>query len=338
MRNLVTGRPSGPTRPAFVQMILVVGALLITACGTDAATDAPDASAPEEHAQQAPAEAADDSSTATGDDFPVELGGIVITQRPERIVSISPTSTEMLFAIGAGDQVVAVDEYSTYPSEAPVTDLSGFQPNIEAIAEYEPDLVLADRDPGGLVDSLGVIDVPVLLQPAAETFDDVFEQLELLGRATGHVDGAAATVEQMQTAIDEVVAEVAGLADGMTYFHELDPTYYSVTSSTFIGEVYGVLGLTSIADAVDDDAGGYPQLSPEYIVEADPDIIFLADAACCGVTADDVAARPGWETITAVQTGAIVELDEDVASRWGPRIVELLRMAADAVAALADHR
>lgn len=252
---------------------------------------------------------------------------------PDAIVSLSPTATEVLFAIGAGDQVVAVDDQSDFPPEAPTTELSGFQPNVEAIAAYDPDLVIASGDPGDLVASLEAIDVPVLVHPAAGTLDDAWAQIEQVGAATGHVAEAAALVTRLQSELDELVASVDVSDAGLTYYHELDPSHYTVTSSTFIGEVYGLFGLTSIADAAEDDNGGYPQLSPEYIVEADPDLVFLADGECCDVTAEQVAARPGWDTVTAVRDGAITTLDEDAASRWGPRVVAFARSVAEALEA-----
>lgn len=309
-------------RTFLTTLVLVT---LTAACGgapdeTSVAADQPDAAAT----------TLDDPTEV--DDTAAEGG--TAEPDPARIVSLSPTATEVLFAIGAGDQVVAVDEQSDHPEGVPVTDLSGYQPNVEAIAGYDPDLVVTSGDPADLVASLEALDIEVLLHPSARTLDEAYDQILETGHATGHVDGAEDLVSRMQDDIDAIVAGVEAPDEPLTYYHELDPTYYSVTSSTFIGEIYGLLGLTSIADAAEDDNGGYPQLSPEHIVEADPDIIFLADGECCDVDAEQVAARPGWETMTAVGNGAIVSLDEDVASRWGPRVVDFLRTLADEVAAL----
>jgi iron complex transport system substrate-binding protein len=147
------------------------------------------------------------------------------------------------------------------------------------------------------------------------------------------VGDAAEVAAGMQADIDEIVAGVPELAAPLTYYHELDNTYYSVTSDTFIGRVYGLLGLENIADAADPGgaSGGYPQLNAEFIITEDPDLVFLADVKCCGESAETVAARPGWADMTAVTTGAVVELDDDVASRWGPRIVDLLRQVSASV-------
>jgi iron complex transport system substrate-binding protein len=257
-------------------------------------------------------------------------------EAPDHIVSMSPTATEMLFAIGAGDQVVAVDSYSTYPAEAPITDLSAYEPNVEAITAYEPDLVVIADSSGDLEASLDKVGIEVLVLPAAETIDDTYAQLTQLGDVTGHEDEATTVVTSMQDDIDQIVAEVPDRAAPLTYFHELDNTLYSVTSKTFIGELYGLAGLENVADAADPDGqlGGYPQVSAELLVDADPDLIFLADTKCCEQTAATFATRPGFESLHAVTAGQVVELDDDIASRWGPRIVDLLRAIVDAVKAV----
>jgi iron complex transport system substrate-binding protein len=238
----------------------------------------------------------------------------------------------MLFAIGAGDQVVAVDEFSDFPAEAPTTDLSGFTPNVEAIASYAPDLVIVSFDPEGLVASLASLDIPVIQHGGGVTIADTYTQIEQLGAATGHVAEAAGLVAEMQTAIDELVATLPPSAQGLTYYHELDDTLFSVTSTTFIGQLYSLLGLVNIADGSDPDGFGYPQLSAEVVLDADPDFIFLADTVCCGQSSATVAARPGWGTLQAVVGGRVIELDDAVASRWGPRIVDFLEIVAGAVA------
>jgi iron complex transport system substrate-binding protein len=259
-------------------------------------------------------------------------GSVVVPNRPERIVSLSPTATEMLFAIGAGDQVVAVDDQSNYPADAPKTDLSGFQPNAEAVAQQKPDLVVLANDINEIVKALQALDVPTLLEPAAAKLDDSYAQIEQLGAATGHIAAAAHVVADMKTRIDDLAGSAP--RSSLSYYHELDQKYFSVTSQTFIGQVYSLLGLRNIADAAQGASTGYPQLSGEYIVRADPDVIFLADTKCCGQSAATVAKRPGWDHISAVRTHNVVELDDDIASRWGPRIVDLVDVVVKRVSEL----
>jgi len=249
---------------------------------------------------------------------------------PTHIVSLSPTATESLFAIGAGKQVIAVDDQSDYPKNAPKTQLSGFTPNAEAIAGYHPDLVVVQYDASNIVESLQKLGIRVLVQPSARTLDDAYAQIEQLGRITGHRSTARTLVASMKSRIAKLVAS-APKNTGLSVFHELSPDLYSATSKTFIGRIYALLGLKNIADAADSTASGYPQLSAEYVLAANPSVIVLADGRCCGQTPQTVAARPGWSNVTAVKRGAIVRVDDSIASRWGPRVVNFVAAIASAL-------
>ncbi len=248
---------------------------------------------------------------------------------PSHIVSLSATATEMLFAMGAGDQVVAVDSYSDFPAEAPTTDLSGFEPSLEAIIGYEPDLVILSFDPGEIVSGLEQAGVPSLLLPTAATLDDMYAQIADLGVATGQIDGAAALNASIQADL-AAISESATADAGVRVYHELDQTFYSASSGSFIGQIYTMLGATNIADEADTDGYGYPQLAPEYILQADPTLIVITDQG--GYTVDDVSARPGWDAITAVSSGNVLVVDADIASRWGPRVVDFAQVIADQLA------
>jgi len=256
-------------------------------------------------------------------------GEVTIAHRPHRIVSLSATATQMLYAIGGGSQVVAVDKYSTYPASAPRTNLSGFQANIEAIASYRPDLVLNDADMGGLVRSLGALHVPVLILPAAKDLHETYAQIDELGKATDHRAGATETVSAMRSAIARIVASVPKPARPLRIYHELDPTYYSATSATFIGQIYKLFGLSNIADQAGlTKNSGYPQLSGEYVVSADPQLVVLADTVCCHQSAATVAGRPGWGQVDAVRHHLVLGVDDSLASEWGPRIVDFVTIVA----------
>jgi iron complex transport system substrate-binding protein len=237
----------------------------------------------------------------------------------------------MLFSIHAGGQVVAVDDDSNYPPRAPMTKLSGYEPNVEAIAKFHPDLVVISNNPGGLTKSLRALSIPTLLEPAATALDDTYAQIEQLGVATGHATEAQALVASMKRKIKDLIASAPKFKRAPTFYHELDQTYYTVTSSTFIGQIYKSLGLVNVADGARGAGSGYPQLSAEFIIKADPDLIFLADTKCCGQSSATVAKRPGWDQITAVRTGAVVPLDDDIASRWGPRVVDFLHVILNAL-------
>jgi iron complex transport system substrate-binding protein len=251
-------------------------------------------------------------------------------QTPKRIVSLSPTATEMLFAIGAGGQVTAADEYSNYPPQAPKTNLSGFTPNAEAIAAKNPDLVVLADDTKGIVSQLTALKIPVYLAPSAQRVEDTYGQITELGKRTGHSNEASALNEQIKNDLAKLVKDLPVRAQPLTYFYELDPSLYTATSKTFIGSLFGMAGLVNVADAADTSGTGYPQISAEALISANPDLVFLADAIM-GENADKVKARPGWESVTAVSKGQVYVLDADIASRWGPRVVDLMRAITGAV-------
>lgn len=270
-------------------------------------------------------------------DFPVTLkladGTFTIKKKPDAIVSLSPTATEMLYAIGAGSQVKAVDSDSDYPPNAPRTSLSAYDPNVEAIAKYDPDLVVVSADSPGFNTQMAALKIPVIYDPAAANLSQAYGEYGDLATATGHVAQAKAEVASIKAKIAHIIATTPRAAPGTTYYYELDPTYYSVTSATFVGQLFGLLGLKSIADHAKGAAssGGYPQLNGEFILKANPTYIFLADTICCHATPASVAARPGWSALSAVKEHRIYNLNDDIASRWGPRITVLLQDAADAL-------
>ncbi|CAL9438184.1 Vitamin B12-binding protein [Nocardiopsis dassonvillei] len=327
-------------------VVLLGAALALTACGGPGEEPEPAESPEPGTGSAAPACApppADPDRPGVGDGtFPVTLtdftGEVTLEAAPERIVSLSPSHTEMLFAIGAGDLVEAADEYSNHPPEAPTTDLSGFTPSVEAITEYDPDLVVMSDSTAEVAGQLGEVDIPTLVLPAAATLEDTYAQIRLLGDATGHSEDADAEATRVETEFTEVVEEVCAEAgdSGLSFYQELDETPFAATSSTFVGQIYSSFGLVNIADAADEDgaAGGYPQLSQEYVVEENPDLVFLSYGDEAAVQA--VAERPAFDTVTAVQNDAVYLLDADIASRWGPRVVDFARLVGDAVLENAD--
>ncbi|MEI8239376.1 MAG: ABC transporter substrate-binding protein [Actinomycetota bacterium] len=255
----------------------------------------------------------------------------VSADAPKAIISLSPTGTEMLFAIGAGSQVIAVDDQSNFPAEAlqKPHKLSGFEPNVEAIAAMKPDLVVMSDSK--VKDQLTSLGIKVWIGSAPDDFKGVYDQIEQLGAATGHVADAAGVVSKMQTDIAAAVNGVTASATPLRVYHELDPTFYSVTSKTFIGAVYSLFGMNNIADGAQ-PGNDYPQLNAEYIVKANPDLVVLADSKCCSANATSVAARPGWSAVNAVAHQGLVLVDDDVASRWGPRLVDFVKVVAAAAA------
>lgn len=312
------------THPRLRSLLTValVSALLLGACGDDSDTEAAESTS---------------SSTTKPAAFPASVvadqGEVTIPARPSRIVSLSPSLTEILYAIGAGDQVIAVDKFSDFPDDTPKTDLSGFRPNVEAIGGHRPDLVVLASDRDGIVDTLANLRVPTLLLGSPAHLPDVYDQITTLGAATGHTAAAAELAETIRADLQRIAKAAPTRDTRLRYFYEVSDTYHSVTSDTFTGELLRLVGLRSIADDAPDAAGGYPQLTAESVLRADPDLIFLAHAGTPNPSPADVAARPGWDQLAAVRDNRVIALDPDLASRWGPRIVELLQSVVDALPA-----
>jgi iron complex transport system substrate-binding protein len=330
MKSLSRSGPGARVAAAAALAAAAVAAVALAGCGSSGSSST---------STSASASSAAPSASAAAAAFPVTVtaanGAVTIKSRPARIVSLDPTSTEDLYAIGAGPQVVAVDQDSNYPAGVPKTGLSGLTPNIEAIAKYNPSLVVASQNSGGLVSGMTKLGIPVLIEPAVASLDAAYAQLQQVGAATGHTAQSATVVTGMKQQIAADVAKAGTAHKGATYYWELSASpYYSAASSTFIGQVVGLFGLKNIADAVSKPAdGGYPELSQEYIVTAKPQIIFLADnePADGGQSPAVVAKRPGWSGIPAVQDNEIIALNDDIASRWGPRLPQLVAEIAAAV-------
>lgn len=253
---------------------------------------------------------------------------------PHRIVSLSPSATEDLFAIGAGPQVIAVDQLSNYPTTAPISKLDAFTPNVEAIAAYKPDLVILNSGATkaeSIKAALRKLKIKVYYESAPVDMTGAYKEITELGSLTGQGASAQKLVRSMQKAIAKAITS-GKKKSPVSMYHELDDTLYSVTSDTFIGKVYKEFNLTNIADAAAKaDSYGYPQLTPEYIVQANPALIYLSDAQY-GTTAASVAARPGWSTLKAITTKRVIALPEDIPSRWGPRLVDFYQFVAKSLA------
>ena len=266
----------------------------------------------------------------------VKFGGYTTTiaKKPTKIISLSPSATEILYAVGAGSQILAVDNLSNYPANAPVSEISAFEPSVEAILAKKPDLVLLSIDSTKaphIRNALVKLGIAVLMEKAPATLKDVYAENTLLAKVTDRQAGAVKLNASMAKSIKEILAK-AKKSSKIRIFHELDDTYYSVTSNTFIGKVYKDFGAVNIADAAAGaDNSGYPQLSAEYLLKSDPQVIFLADAQY-GVTADSVSKRAGWSQISAVKNKKIVELPADIPSRWGPRLVDFYKLIGASLA------
>lgn len=301
--------------------LLAVIALAFAACGGGG--DGAPATTPT-------APAAQDTPAATAAAFPVTItddqgNTLTLDAAPRRIVALQPSFVEVLYAIGAGDTIVAADENTDYPPEAAdIPRISGFQPSVEGIASYQPDLVLLSYDPGGLVDALRQLDISLLFLDSPSTIDGTYAQIETIGKASGHAAEAAGLVAAMKADIADIIAKLPAGAQGPRIFHEVDNTYYTAGPGSFIDDLYAALGARNIAASTGEP---YPQMSSEAIIQADPEVIILADEFA-GESPQTVAARPGWDQTSAVKNGRVHLVDPNIISRPGPRIVDALETLA----------
>lgn len=246
----------------------------------------------------------------------------IVCSKPQRIISLSPTATEMLYSIDAGKDVIAVDSYSTYPAHAPKTKLSALEPSLEAIVQYSPDLVITSFDVGNLVAGLTAAGITVLLLPAAKTFKDALDQILELGRVTKKQKNAEALIFDLKQDFKKLIF-LRKEKPKLRVYHELDKNFYSPSSSSFLGDIYNKLGFNNIADEADASNIGYPQLSAEYILHKNPQLI-VTGSRVRGIE-KEISNRPGWQKIDAVKYNAIIKIEPDVSGRWGPRIVDFAR-------------
>jgi iron complex transport system substrate-binding protein len=256
------------------------------------------------------------------------------TAIPKRIISLSPSATEILYAIGAGNQVIAVDDLSNYPSKAPITKLSAFSPNVEALLNYKPDLIILNADATKALEvkaALEKLKIKVFFERAPLDLKEAYLEITALGRTTGKISGAQNVISNMKSKISAAIKK-GKTSKKITFFHELDNTLYSATSDTFIGKVYKDFNLINVADqAATADSAGYPQLQSEYVIKSNPKIIFLADAQY-GESLETLTKRAGWNGIAAIKNKNVVALPEDIPSRWGPRLVDFYEFIASSTA------
>jgi iron complex transport system substrate-binding protein len=265
--------------------------------------------------------------------FTDDLGNTIeLAGYPQRIVSISASTTETLFAIGAGEQVVGRDEFSVYPEEAlAVTSVGALWEELpsEAILALEPDLVVAAQIISEeQVTALRDLGLTVYWQANPGSYEELWENIHSLAALTGHEAEAKALITDLQARVKTVQEKVATVSEHPSVFYELDATDpsnpWTTGSGTFIDYIINQAGGTNAASALE---GDFAQISTEQLIAVDPDMILLADAPY-GTTAESVAARPGWETIAAVKENALYPIDPNIMSVPGPRLVNALEETA----------
>jgi iron complex transport system substrate-binding protein len=255
-----------------------------------------------------------------------DLGREVVLAGPAaRVVSMVPSHTEVLCALGACDRVVGRDALSDAPGAAGAPVLgTAFAPDLEALVALGPDLVLVDEY-GGLADALSALGIAAYAG-TPQRLEEMRPYLLGLGALLGVVPAAEALADEIDAGLEAVRLAVVGLPRP-TVFVELDPTPYAAGPGSWIGALVTIAGGAHVVTAA---MGDFPLVDPEFVVASDPEVVLLLDAPY-GVSAADVAARPGWSNLRAVRDGRVIELDEDAAdalSRPGPRIVEAAWLVA----------
>jgi iron complex transport system substrate-binding protein len=256
---------------------------------------------------------------------------VEIAKTPQRIISLAPSNTEILFALGLGDKVVGVTDFCDYPEEAKAIEkVGGIEPNMEKIVALKPDLVLAiggspaQVEKATEMEKLGL--AVLVLEPA--DIEGIMANIELVGKATGAEKEASELVAEMRKRLNNITAKTKGAKSKPKVFFELDATDpskpYTPGPGSFIDALITLAGGSNIGASAKMQ---WAQLSTEEIIAQDPEVIVLGDANY-GVTAEMVKARPGWSVITAVKNGAIYPIDDVLISRPGPRIIDGLEALA----------
>jgi len=270
-------------------------------------------------------DAAYPATTPNASAFPVsEKDGtgatITFDAAPSKIVSLSAAHVEVLYAIGAGGQLLAGDKFSDCPkAAAALQHVDSFTPSVEAITALQPDLVVLAFPNPDLQQALSNVGVKSILLSIPESVEGTLDQIRLVGRVTGHADEAEAYAKGMEQRIDEIKGSVAG-NEKLSVYHEVDNTFFTAGPGSFVDDLYKILGARNIAENAD---SAFPQLTQEAIIQAAPDVIILADEDA-GENAQTVSARPGWDAIPAVKNKRVYTVDPDIVSRPGPRLITAL--------------
>ena len=257
---------------------------------------------------------------------------LLIEAEPRRIISYSPAATEILFAIGAGERIVAADQFSDYPAEtAALPKLEYSNPDPEAALAHEPDLLLFATYQREQLQQFRDLGMAVLMIEEAESIQGVYENILLFGDLTGEARAAEELVGSMRARIEAVTAVIADVEQGPRVFYEITAGLFTAAPDTFQGGMLSALKAQNVAHGA---LSQYPQLGAEAVIEADPEVVLLADSEQFGrgsESADSVAARPGWAGVSAVVNGRVYPINSDLIDRAGPRVAEGIEAMARAL-------
>ena len=243
----------------------------------------------------------------------------------QRVVSLSTTHTEIIQTLGGENLLVGIDSFSE--SELPIEKIDAFTVTADELVNLNPDLVIVAFDFNGIIDGLEALNLNFVLLPPARNFDEVYTQIMEIGNLINKSDESIDLVSEMENDVAEIIENFS--AQNVKVFHEIGYTYgiYTVNENSFIGEIYNLLGVDNIANFKEDPFGsGYPEFSEEEILMANPNLIIVGHSDYLN---KDLSTRVGWEVITAIQSGNLFFLDENLANNWGTNTVDLLNTLSE---------
>ncbi|MEX2375465.1 MAG: ABC transporter substrate-binding protein [Dehalococcoidia bacterium] len=316
---MINTRGSRRLRRPWTWLSVLMFAFALVACTDEAETPAPSVASP------APTEASAETSTPepTPDPTPISIvdssGFTFVLDSPaQRVISHSPAATEILFAIGAGSQVVARDNFSNYPAEvSTLPEVAYSSPEPEQDLAHDPDLVILSGRQRASVEQFRGLDIPIFFLEEPTDLAGVMGNIRIIATLTGHEAAAEELIAALEARLSAVSERLEAVTEGPRVFYELTDNLHTVSPASFIGSALSLLKVRNIAAGAE---GAFPQLSSEAVVDADPEVILMADASF--VPVESVPGRPGWSGITAVVDGRIYPVDGDIMSRPGPRIVD----------------
>ena len=243
----------------------------------------------------------------------------------QRVVSLSTTHTEIIQTLGGENLLVGIDSFSE--SELPIEKIDAFTVTADELVNLNPDLVIVAFDFNGIIDGLEALNLNYILLPPARNFDEVYTQIMEIGNLINKSEESIDLVSEMENDVAEIIENFS--AQNVKVFHEIGYTYgiYTVNENSFIGEIYNLLGVDNIANFKEDPFGsGYPEFSEEEILMANPNLIIVGHSDYLN---KDLSTRVGWEEITAIQSGNLFFLDENLANNWGTNTVDLLNTLSE---------
>jgi len=310
-------------------LILLVVAAIVAGCGSPKNN--------EDNAKDDPAAPQDKTRQQESDTYPLTVKdqmdrSVTVEREPERIVSLAPSNTEILFALGLGDRVVGVTNYCDYPEEAKSKEkIGGFaDPNMEKIVSLKPDLVMATEAHQKPVEQLEKLNIPVVVL-TSKNIPDMLDSIEIVGKICGREAESFKIADELRNrikAVEDKVAEIPQDKRPKVYYEVWPEPFTTAGPGTFVNDIIEKAGGQNIAD---DAKKAYPEYSQEMIISKNPDIIIFSHHGSSNTAVEDILKRPGWENIDAVKDKKVFYVDENIVQRSTPRLVDGLERFAEII-------